>query len=233
MKFELHADNNQVTAASISRIMRHFDTGSLTEGVAIVSADRTDRGLLPETDTEALTGPVAIVNDHETNEAYNKAARKRLEGVLKGMGKGFIKTKGGYQERGASSPSYEYSYVVPRVSEDEAKKLAKILGKGAAINDQPDVKKVDRLASLQKDFRQDSILWGNLSAGIFLFWYNGTKDKIGAKFEPSTLQQYFTEWRKRRFGFASACLVIEYIPDSPSDYRQWRREVIQSIIAMP
>lgn len=200
----------ETTAASISRIFKHFSTDALGVGIAIVTSDRGDRS-----------------DDPQRNASLNKKARKRLEGLLKSKGlQGWIVTKGGFKERGGDVV-YEHSYVVPNVSLEMAVKLAKLLGKGAAINDDPPEKKATKKSSLETDFRQDAILWGSNKAGAYIISYNGRLEKIGTKFEPNTVSPYFTEWRNRRFAFSTAALhVLEYQPTSPSDYRQFRREVV-------
>lgn len=210
----------EITAASLSRIFTHFSTDAIGVGIAILTADRGDRAIsLDESGVE--------VKDDQRNAMFNKKARKRLEGYLKSKGfKGWIVTKGGFKETGGDVV-YENSYVVPGVSLEKAVQLAKVLGKGAKINGQPIEEKLKQQKSLENDFRQDAILWGSDKAGGLLIDFNGKIiQKLGKKFEPNTVQPYFTAWRKRRFAFGSTCVTLEYCPTSPSDYRQWRRELV-------
>jgi len=232
---------DQVTAASISRIFRHFSTQSIDIGIAILTSDRGDRAL-------SLDQKGRAVLDVPLNERLNKAMRQRLTKTLGSLGhRGWIRVWGAYPEEAPSEPVFEkrgdkltpkvgkdvkeQSYLVPAVSLDEAKRLAKVLGKGARLNGQRVEQKVQDPQKLADDFRQDSILWANNRAGAFLIYHDGRIEKIGDKFEPNTLQRYFTQWRSRRFSFA-ALLGLEYDPDGPSDYRQWRRELVEQCLTV-
>jgi hypothetical protein len=208
----------EVTAASLSRIWQHFTTDDVDTGVVIVSADRGDRVFREQGGK--------LVKDKAANEKANAKLREKLKQILRTVGKGgYIQTKGGYKEEGVGLV-YEYSFVVPGVTRDEAVKLARRLGQGAEINGLPPEQKVKKSAtSLEQDFRQDSILWGNNEAGAWLLYADGTAEKVGTAMKANNVQNYFTEWRKRRVAFGSVCASIEYIPDSPSDYRQWRRHL--------
>lgn len=202
----------EVTAASLSRIWRHFSTDDIETGIAIVSADRGDRVL-----NEA--GQV----DLKANEKANAKMRDKLKSLIRSMGKGFVTTKGGYQETGVGLV-YEHSFVIPGVTRAEAVKLARTLGKGSELNDLPDQEKAKKGGSALTDqFRQDSVLWGNNVAGAFLLFADGSAEKIGTEMKFQNVQDLFTEWRKRRVTFASVCASIEYVPTSPSDWRQWKR----------
>lgn len=207
----------EVTAASLSRIWRHFSTDDVETGVAIVSADRGDRVL-----NEA--GQV----DLAANQKANEKMRGKLTSLIRSMGKGFIKTKGGYREEGVGLV-YEHSFVIPGVTRAEAVKLARQLGRGAELNGLPAQQKAQKGgAALADQFRQDSILWGNNEAGAFLIFPNGSADKIGTVMKMNNVQDLFTEWKRRRVTFAATactCESIEYVPTSPSDWRQWRSEL--------
>ncbi len=204
---------DKITAASISRLMRHFEGEAVEVGIAILTADRGDRA-----------------DDPQTNAALNRKARKRLEGLLKRHGlRGWVNVKGGYvEDKDTGVAVYEHSYFVPHVSRDIALKLAKAVGEDAKLNDDPLAVKQDpsNRRTREESFRQDAILWGNREHGAWLFFHNGGKDRIGSAFVPKQLDQYFTEWHGRRFAFASVETTIEYLPRDPSDYRQWRRHLV-------
>lgn len=227
--------NKEITAASISRILKHFSTQAYDVGIAIVSADRGDRAF-------SIDEHGRMIVDTSRNSQLNNKMRKKLEALLKMQGhKGWIKTKGGFQETGMEEPAYEHSYVIPGVTNVKAKRLAGALGKGSSINsDRPD-KRLVHTKLLEEAFRQDSILWGSNKAGVFLVDGTGHFEKIGSKFDPNSMEPYFTEWRKRRFAFASRhataavqCRLIrlEYIPTSPSDFRQFQRELTKAAMRL-
>lgn len=201
-----------VTAASIARIFQHFDQAALDTGILIVSADRGDRAMQPD-------GTV----DGRENEKLNKVMRQKLKALIKPLG-GYIETKGGYKETGGGIV-YEHSFVIPNVSLDRARALARQLGKGAELNGASPAAKLRHEASLHGDFRQDSVLWGNARQGVFLFEHDGGAIALGKRFNANNVQNFFTEWRGRRIGFSgdvAACVSIEYCPTGPSDWRQWR-----------
>ncbi len=218
-------DPDLVTAASLSRIWRHFTTDDVNVGIAIVSADRGDRAFKRDESGR-------LVLDEKENAKLNEKMRAKLRSVIKKFGSGgFIATKGGYKEEGVGLV-YETSYVIPGVTREEAVKLARVLGEGSELNSiknaEEKVKKGG--SSLANDFRQDSILWGNNEAGAFLVWPNGKLEKIGSTMKMNNVQDLFTEWKSRRVTFACSCESIEYIPNSPSDYREWRRELAESSV---
>lgn len=231
---KLDFPDNIVTAASISRILQHFSTQAYDTGIAIISADRGDRAF-----TIDANGKMIV--DESLNNQFNNKARKKLEGLLRSAGhQGWIKTKGGFQETGMDKPAYEVSYVVPAVSNVEAKRLAKLVGKGSMINSQKPDKRLKHKKLLEDELRQDSILWGSNVAGVFFVNEGGGFKKIGNKFEPNSMEDYFTEWRKRRFAFtmgsvqaSTRLLRLEYLPSSPSDLRQWHREVATACMQSP
>lgn len=233
---------HQVTAASISRIFRHFSTESIDIGIAILTSDRGDRALY-------IDDKGRSVIDMKKNEELNKSMRQKLNSLLKSFGhRGWIRVWGAYPEDAPSEEIYEKrgdqltlkvgkdvqekSYLVPSVTLDGAKKLAAALGKNSKLNSKDVAVKVKNTKALESDFRQDAILWASNKAGAFLIFANGSVDKLGSKFEPNTLSRYFTQWHSKRFSFSSALRQLEYDPTNPSDYRQWRRELVEHCMAV-
>lgn len=241
-KFRLTAAAHDVTAASLSRIFRHFSTESLDTGIAILTSDRGDRALYVDDRGRNVV-------DIKQNEALNGKLRQKLGALLTQLGhRGWIRTIGTYPEDAPSEDVWEKrgtnlqlrkqgdivnerSYIVPSVTLDDAKKLAKALGKNASLNSKNVAEKVKRQGQLENDFRQDAIVWASNKAGAFLLFADGNVVKIGDRFSPNNAGEIFTQWRKRRFSFASTTLVkLEYEPTGPSDWRQWQRELHAQVL---
>lgn len=225
----------QVTAASLSRVLRHFQSTDPEVGVVIVSADRSDRGLVERDGTVEL--------DPKLNEKLNKGLRKKLEGMLRSLGTGgYIRTMGGYVEQGTLV--HEMSFIVPGVKRTDAIAFAKRIGQDAKLNEiESDAEKLQRGGKkLQTSFRQDAIIWGNSTAGAWLINYDGQPFlKLGHITKMNQVQDLFTELKRRkrrrkgkaaeqgrqRVTFAS----LEYLPVSPSDWRQWQVAVSRHVRA--
>lgn len=218
--------DQEVTAASLSRVLRHFQSNDPDVGVVIVSADRSDRGLV-ERDGSVELDPVL-------NERANKERRKELESLLRGLGSGgYIRTMGGYVEQGTLV--HEMSYVVPGVKRADAVRFARLVGKDARLNaiDSDADKLAQGGRKLQDSMRQDAIIWGNNLAGAWLFDHEGKPSfKLGAVTKTNQVKDLFTEMgrRKRRRRDPAAeqgrkrltFATCQYLPVSPSDWRQWQ-----------
>ncbi|KPJ63261.1 hypothetical protein AMK68_04080 [candidate division KD3-62 bacterium DG_56] len=182
----------QVTAASLSRVLQHFDSKDPNVGVVIVSADRSDRGLVRRDGS--------VVLDPELNERLNKTLRKQLEARLRSLGSGgYIRTMGGYIEQGKLV--YEMSYIVPGVKHADAIKFAKEVGKDARFNaiddDAEKLKKGGR--KLATSMRQDAVIWGNNTAGAWLIDYKGKETyKLGTVTKTNQIRDLFTEMKRRK-----------------------------------
>lgn len=182
----------EVTAASLSRVLEHFQSTDPEVGVVIVSADRSDRGIVER-------GGI-VQRDPVLNERLNKELRKKLEGRLRRLGRGgYIKTMGGYREQGTLV--YELSYIVPGVKREDAVEFAREVGEDAELNEiKEDAEKLQKGGKkLQTSYRQDSVLWGNNIAGAWLFDHKGRPSyKIGPVTKTNQIQDLFTEMKRRK-----------------------------------
>ena len=138
----------QLTEVSLQRIFQHIDSDA---GFAILSANR------------------AANSDRE-----NQRLMKQLEGDIRGMGYGFIKTLGGWEETqpdGSKIVVTEPSLFVPQMEPDDAHKLCRKYG-------------------------QDAVIWGDAS-GVYLIYKDGKRDRLGKNPTFQNIKDGFTRIRKK------------------------------------
>lgn len=191
-------DDDLISEMSMARLVHHFqDTNDNDGGILIVSPDRAER-----------------------TPAENRKLHDKLSQMLRSINLGYAQVRGGFVETDESGDKHEVvekSFIIPKVTKEQAMKLSKIV--------------------CRAPFNQEAVMWADESQGVYLFYGPGKPPRrIGSKMSIGNANQLFAELHNTRFAFESGsdqpapsmCTRIEYIPFGDPDIEDWREIVIDA-----
>lgn len=199
----------QITEASLSRVLgRYWSTGFI-----IVSANRS---------AEAELGHPPSPEEELAQSKSNQENDKRIRGMIRSAGFGFVPTWGGYREtivdpetgesKLSDTSNPEPSYIVPAMAIGTDKEM-------------PDTTALKELGmELCTVFNQDSFLYKPSAIEDDHAHYVGRDGEVQMTFDGVTpndfLQTYYTQLRKKPGRFT---LTEHYLAAAPKDVAEARR----------
>lgn len=167
LKARARGDWTAVNEASLGRVYKHYEKASEgKQSFTILTAYRGAR-----------------------TPAENRAQQKKLEGDLRGLGLGFSKLKGHWQE--CQDPNINYGDCPKALLKDTAEPSLFVVGLAR--------KDAERL---QKKYEQDAIVYAgpDTEGKVVLIYNDGTQKEIG-EFSPHQVAQAYSRVKGVAFAF--------------------------------
>lgn len=158
----------QLEETKASRFNQHLD--NTDKSFANISAERN-----------------AQFDNEQDKKAFNNKRTKRLENLLNNWNlKGYIKTRGGFDELGqprinpGNKESEENSFFIPNITKEQAVKLGKLFNQDSIFFKEENSNKVEEIATNKNYSDENKINIGDKTGLVFIVGqgrYNINKDK--------------------------------------------------------
>lgn len=168
-ELESSESTDELEETKASRFNQHLD--NTEDSFANISAERN---------TDSF-------DKDQDKKHFNNLRTKRLELLLNKWGlRGYIKTKGGFDELGQPRvnpediSSEEQSFFIPRISKEQAVRLGKLFNQDSIFYKEENSNKVEEIATNKKYADSENVEIGDKTGMVFLVSqgrYNINKDK--------------------------------------------------------